>query len=95
MHSKGFATVTSKKRPQHIDDIRLKKDTCRAHQHMVNAHSGIMPKFQMNVTRVYGKDSMLRQILEAIRIRHANSEPLMNKSEWNTQMIPQVVIERS
>ena len=49
---------------------------------MVNAPSGIMPKFQMNVTGVYGKDSMLRQISEAIRIRHANSEPLMNnKSE--------------
>ena len=50
----------------------------------------------MNVTGVYGKDTMLSQLSEVIRIRHANPEKLMNnKSEWNTKIMPQVVIERN
>ena len=60
---------------------------------MMEKHN-VRPNFQMNVTGVYGKDTMLRQISEAISIRHANPEKLMNnKSEWNTQIMSQVVIE--
>ena len=63
---------------------------------MMEKHNGVRPNFQMNVTGVYGKDTMLRQISETIRIRHANPEKLLNnKSEWNIQIIPQVVIDRN
>ena len=66
------------------------------YRYMMEKHNGLRPNFQMNVTGMYGKDTMLRQISEAIRIRHANPEKLMNnKSEWNTQIVPQVVIERT
>ena len=81
---------------EHLNDLRLKKTKCRMYRHMMEKHNGLRPNFQMNVTGVYGKDTMLRQISEAIRIRHANPEKLMNnKSEWNTQIVPQVVIERT
>ena len=81
---------------EHLNNLRLKKTSCRMYRHMMEKHNGLRPNFQMNVTGVYGKDTMLRQISEAIRIRHANPEKLMNnKSEWNTQIVPQVVIERT
>ena len=36
---------------------------------------------------------MLRQISEAVRIRNTNPENLLNnKSEWNIQNIPQVIV---
>ena len=41
-------------------------------------HNVQRPNFQMNVIEVYGKDIMLRQISDAISIRHANPEKLMN-----------------
>ena len=81
---------------EHLDDLRHGRDWCRAYQHMMEKHNGIRPNFQMNVAGVYGKDTMLRQIYEAIRIRPANLEKLVtNKSEWNTQIMQQVVIERN
>ena len=58
---------------------------------MMEKHNGVRPNFQMNVTGVYREDTMLRQISEVIRIRHL----MKNKSEWNTQIMPQVVIERN
>ena len=50
---------------------------------MMEKHNGIRPNFQMNVIMVYGKDTMLRQISEAIRIRNANPEKLMNNMEYS------------
>ena len=74
--------------------MRHGRDGCRAYRHMMEKHNGVKPNFQMNVTGVYGKDTMLRQISKAIRIRRANPEKLMNnKSEWITQIMPQIVIE--
>ena len=50
----------------------------------------------MNVTGIYGNDAMLRQISEAVAIRNSDPKFLMNnKSEWNHQVVPQVVIQRT
>ena len=54
------------------------------------------PNFQMNVTGIYGNDAMLRQISEAVAIQNSDPKFLMNnKSEWNHQVVPQVVIRRT
>ena len=59
-------------------------------------YPNFVPVFQMNVTGIYRDDAMLRQISEAVRIRNTNPEDLLNnKSEWNIQIIPQVIITRT
>ena len=63
---------------------------------MREKHAGNRPNFQMNVTGIYGNDAMLRQISEAVAIRNSDPKFLMNnKSEWNHQVVPQVVIQRT
>ena len=54
---------------EHLDDLRHGRDRCRAYRHMMEKHNGVRPNFQMNVTGVYGKDTMLRQISEAMPIQ--------------------------
>ena len=66
------------------------------YRHMMEKHVGNRPNFQMNVTGIYGNDAMLRQIPEAVAIQNSDPEFLMNnKSEWNHQVVPQVVIRRT
>ena len=81
---------------KHLDDLENKRVSCRAYEHVIEKHNGIVPEFQMNVTGVYRDDTMLRQISEAVRIRNSDPKNLLNnKSEWNIQNIPQVIITRS
>ena len=81
---------------EHLDDLKKKRVSCRAYQHAIDKHDGNIPVFQMNVTGIYRDDTMLRQISEAVRIRNTNPENLLhNKSEWNIQNIPQVIITRT
>jgi hypothetical protein len=38
----------------------------------------------MNVTGVYGKDAMVRQIAKSVRIKREGTDKLMNnKTKWN------------
>ena len=66
------------------------------YRHMMEKHAGNRPNFQENVTGIYGNDTMLRQISEAVAIQNSDPEFLMNiKNEWNHQVVPQVVIWRT
>ena len=66
------------------------------YRHMREKHAGNRPNFQMNVTGIYDIDAMLRQISEAVAIRNSDPKFLMNnESEWNHQVVPHVVIQRS
>ena len=79
---------------EHQTSIGLKKGAL--YRHMREKHAGNRPNFQMNVTGIYGYDAMLRQISEAVAIRNSDPKFLMNnKSEWNHQVVPQVVIQRT
>ena len=81
---------------EHQANIRAKLGSCAMYRHIVAKHAGNRPNFQMNVTGIYGYDAMLRQISEAVGIRHSDPKFLMNdKSEWNHQVVPQVVIQRT
>ena len=81
---------------EHLEDLKKKRVSCRTYQHAIDKHDGNIPVFQMNVTGIYRDDTMLRQISEAVRIRNTNPENLLNnKSEWNIQNIPQVIITRT
>ena len=49
----------------------------------------------MNINRVFGDDSMSRQIEEAVRIRRAPPGQLVNaKDEWNYLQLPSVTMEQ-
>ena len=85
----GYSRCTSRR----FEDLKKKQVSCRAYQHAIDKHDGNVPVFQMNV---YRDDTMLRQISEAVRIRNTDPENLLNnKSEWNIQNIPQVIITRT
>ena len=50
---------------------------------------------KMNINRVFGDDSMSRQIEEAVRIRRAPPGQLVNaKDEWNYLQLPSVTMEQ-
>ena len=81
---------------EHQANIRAKLGRCAMYRHMMAKHADNRPNSQMNVTDIYGNDAMLRQISEAVGIRHSDPKFLMNnKSEWNHQVVPQVVIQRT
>ena len=56
-------------------------------------HNSRRQKFEMNVTRSYSNDAMLRQISEGVRIDKVPEPSLMNsKSEWNCFRVPRTIV---
>ena len=57
--------------------------------HCLKEHNGHIQQFTMNVVRTFHRDSMMRQITEAIHIRKIPERKSMNaKEEWNTVYLP-------
>ena len=48
--------------------------------------------FQMDITGVYRKDPMKRQIADAVRIKRSKNAGMNNKNEWPLIKIPRAVI---
>ena len=48
-----------------------------------------VPNYIMNVTGVYGNDALLRQVTEAVQIRHTRNA-INNKEEWNHLWLPSI-----
>ena len=90
-HTSGYSRGT-----EHLDDLKKKRLSSRAYRYSIDKHDDNISVFQMNVTGIYRDDTMLRHISEAVRIRNTNPEYLLNnKSEWNIQNIPRVIITRT
>ena len=56
-------------------------------------HEMEQQEFKMSLTGVYGKDAMLRQIAESVRINRVPKRSLNTKNEWNYVKLPRAIIE--
>ena len=60
-------------------------------RHADEKHEGAVPRFTMNVTRVFPNDALLRQITESVFINKvAEGKFINNKTEWNHVSLPRV-----
>ena len=76
---------------KHISELDQKLDKSVLWKHARRKHDGIIPDFCMNVTGVYRRDTMIRQISEAGRINEKGMANLMNdKTEWQLNHIPRL-----
>ena len=80
---------------EHLDASRLNKLDSKMKKHAILVHGGRTIEVKMNINRVFGDDSMSRQIEEAVRIRRAPPGQLVNaKDEWNYLQLPSVTMEQ-
>ena len=64
-------------------------------QHCNVVHEGRRVKFRMDVTGSFHHDAAKIQITEELEIERTPKDRLMNsKSEWNTPIMPQCVVQR-
>ena len=76
-----------------MNELDRKLEKSKMWSHARAKHNGRVPDFQMNVKGMYGNDCMLRQIGEAVRIKQAGLDNLMNdRSEWGANKIPRLEI---
>jgi len=74
---------------QHQKSLKTKNKASILWKHCVKHHKGKIQTFKMNVTGSYGKDAMIRQITEGVKIENTEKERTMNdKTEWNIARIP-------
>ena len=78
---------------EHLKDLNNKLESSSLWRHCREKHGSEVQKFEMNQIASYRNDSMLRQIMEAVRISNSDSENLMNsKKEWNHFQLTDVVL---
>ena len=81
---------------EHSADLHNRKDSSALWKHCVEKHQAVEQTFEMYITDRVRNDAAKRQILEAVRIQRAQPEKLINgRSEWNSNRIPRVVVDRS
>ena len=62
-------------------------------RHCLEVQNGEVQEFEMNVTRSFKNDAMLRQITEAVQIDNTEQGRLMNtRAEWNMTRVPRATI---
>ena len=80
---------------EHRGDLAGMRDSSKMAQHQRDKHGGLQTSFRMDVVGVYGEDTMLRQIAEAVRINNTPDRQLINtREEWNYIQLPNVALEQ-
>ena len=79
---------------EHAEDLHYKRE--RLWKHCVDKHGGVKQKFRMIIQDRSRNDPTKRQILEAVRIRRAGANQILNgRTEWNGNRIPRLVPEQT
>ena len=80
---------------EHAEDLNHEREHSVLWRHCVDKHGGVKQKFRMVIQDRSRNDPTKRQILEAVRIRRAGVNQILNgRSEWNGNRIPRLVPER-
>ena len=80
---------------EHMKLLHEKEQNSPLWSHCLKEHNGHIQQFTMNIVRTFHRDSMMRQITEAIHIRKIPERKSMNaKEEWNTVYLPHARIEK-
>ena len=81
---------------EHSDDLKFRREGSVMWKHCVDKHQSVEQAFEMEIVDRVRNDPTKRQILEAIRIGRTDQDKLMNsRSEWNSNRVPRVVVDRS
>ena len=81
---------------EHQDDLDNRRESSALWKHCVEKHQSVQQNFEMVLTDRSRSDVTIRQILEAVRIQRANAEHVMNgRSEWNSNRVPRLTVERT
>ena len=80
---------------EHQGELAGMRDSSKMAQHQRDKHGGLQTRFRMDVVGVYGQDSMLRQIAEAVRINNTEDRQLIiSREEWNYIQLPNLALEQ-
>ena len=80
---------------EHVEDLNHEREQSVLWRHCVDKHGGVKQKFRMVIQDRSRNDPTKRQILEAVRIRRAGDNQIMNgRSEWNGNRIPRLIPEQ-
>ena len=72
---------------EHIQALRNRSADSVMWRHARENHHSNVPAYTMNVTGVFSGDALLRQLTEAVQIRHSLNS-INNKEEWNHLRLP-------
>ena len=76
---------------EHMNEYKMKKESSVMWRHCVEKHDSNEQEFKFKVRQVFGEDTTLRQVTEAIEIRREGS--INNKMEWGHTDLPRLAIE--
>ena len=80
---------------EHAEDLHHRREHSVLWRHCVEKHGGVEQQFRMVIQDRSRNDPTKRQILEAIRIRRAGVNQILNgRSEWNGNRIPRLIPDR-
>ena len=80
---------------EHVEDLNRERERSVLWRHCVDKHGGVKQKFRMVIQDRSRNDPTKRQILEAVRIRRAGVNQILNgRSEWNGNRIPRLIPEQ-
>jgi len=74
---------------EHLREMDLHNEKSVLWKHAQEKHQEVIPNFTCNITEIFQRDAMLRQIIEAVTINKEKPQNIMNtKSEWNFVNLP-------
>ena len=76
---------------EHMNEYKMKKESSVMWRHCVEKHDSNEQEFKFKIRQVFGEDTTLRQVTEAIEIRREGS--INNKMEWGHTDLPRLAIE--
>ena len=80
---------------EHHEALQQGLEESRAFQHAIKEHGGER-RFRMDVLSSFRNDAMLRQISEAVLIKNAQPDTLLNnKTEWAMNVLPHLNLSNS
>ena len=80
---------------EHVEDLNHEREHSVLWRHCVDKHGGVKQKFRMVIQDRSRNDPTKRQILEAVRIRRAGVNQILNgRTEWNGNRIPRMIPEQ-
>ena len=76
---------------EHLREMDSKKEGSVLWKHAKEKHQGTVPNYTCNVTHLFQRDALLRQVSEAVQINKVRPE-MNTKNEWNYINIPRATI---
>ena len=97
-YTRGLQHTTSITAPHHPQPTQdcgkptsMPKPTLRHHVDTEHADDNTPPTFKMEVTGIYGGDATMRQVSEAVKIKHTHGQ-MNRQEEWRQIRLPRLAL---